>query len=100
MGLLRRALNALRDRATGARIGAILLGGQPAGSPTGTFAIGVYRKLIAAAVGGLLAFLHVRFGWDLASFFGDGFELGLIEAITAWLVWRLPNDAPASGRRP
>lgn len=99
MGLLRRAISALRDRATGARIGAILLGGQPAGSPTGAFAIGVYRKLIAAAVGGLLAFLHVRFGWDLAGFFGDGFELGLIEAITAWLVWRLPNDAPAPRRQ-
>jgi hypothetical protein len=100
MGLLRRAIAVLRDRATGRRIGELLLGGQPPDGPGAVLAIGVYRKLIAAAVGGLLAFLHVRLGWDLAAFFGDDFEIGLIEAITAWLVWRLPNDAPAAGRRP
>lgn len=95
--LLRRALELLRSRPIGERMGEILLGGQSAGSPGGSFAIGVYRKLIAAAVGGLLSFLHVKLGWDLAGFLGDDFEVGLIEAITAWLVWRLPNTVPASG---
>ncbi|MGV8840918.1 MAG: hypothetical protein ACWA6X_11510 [Bauldia sp.] len=100
MALLGRVLDALRERRIGQRIGAILLGGETPASPAGASAIGVYRKLIAAAVGGLLAFLHVRFGWDLVGFFGEGFELGLIEAITAWLVWRLPNDPPAARGRP
>ncbi|MCC6735135.1 MAG: hypothetical protein IT534_03270 [Bauldia sp.] len=100
MGLFRRALDVLRDRRLGQRAGAILLGGQAPDGPIGAFAVGAYRKLIAAAVGGFLAFLHVRFGWDLAGFFGDEFELGLIEAITAWLVWRLPNDPPAARGRP
>lgn len=66
LGLFRRALDVLRDRRLGQRAGAILLGGQAPDGPIGAFAVGAYRKLIAAAVGGFLAFLRSAFRVDSA----------------------------------
>lgn len=97
MGRLRRLAGRIAGAIRLPDLGALLVGGQGGGGPSAIWAMGVYRKLIAAAVGGALSWLHVRFGWDLAGFFGDDFEVGLIEAITAYLVWRLPNASPAAG---
>lgn len=95
--ILGRIIDFARERRLGQRavelaVGAATRVRETARSP---FALSVFRKLIASAVGGLITFCHVKFGWDLVSFFGDDFEVGLIEAITAYLVWRLPNAAPA-----
>jgi len=91
----RRAIDVIRDNRLGQTIGQVLIGGQSPSSTGGVFAISIYRKLIAAVVGGLVAWLHTSLGWDVASFLGDDFETLLIEAITAYLVWRLPNGQPA-----
>jgi len=93
--ITRRTIDYVRDNRLGQTIGQVLIGGQSPTSAGGAFAIGVYRKLIAAVIGGLIAWLHTSLGWDVASFLGDDFETLLIEAITAYLVWRLPNGTPA-----
>lgn len=97
LGRLRDAAGRAAERA-GEVARTVLIGGQSGSGPvmtaaSRTFVVSLYRKLIASAVGGLVTFLHIRFGWDLVSFFGDDFEVGLIEALTAYLVWRLPNAA-------
>lgn len=79
----------------------VLIGSRDSNAPilsgaSRTFLVSIYRKLIAAVIGGAIAWLHTTLGWDLVSFFGDGFELGLIEVVTAWLVYRLPNAVPAA----
>lgn len=101
--ILARARARLREAAgrAGEIARDVLVGGNTAGpgaagpamsTASRAFVAGVYRKLIAAAVGGLIAWLHVSLGWDVVAIFGDDFELGLINAITAYLVWRLPNS--------
>lgn len=78
--------------------GRVVLGDRPvpAGVPLGfqAFFLLVARKATVAAVGGLIAWSHRQLGWDLVSFFGEGFEAGLIEAITAYLVYRIGNGTP------